>query len=171
MQNVLFKERGEVLDLSWCSVWSAGYLEAPQMQGPDLRHPLVEGQARARHGQDQDTAAWEGSRGPRNKAHPDQVRSALLLILFNSVLSYESTRLHRVFAMRSSEELNWSNWIVRFAKTEACPFQRSVIVFDYLRTRLISNEIIPSREQFDDNSFPFDWFYFFSIKTGRIRKF
>lgn len=57
MQNVLFKECGEVLDLSWCSVRGAGYLEAPQMQGSHLRHPLMEGQARTRHGQDQDTAA------------------------------------------------------------------------------------------------------------------
>lgn len=58
------------------------------MQGPDLRHPLVEGQARTRHGQDQDTTAREGSRGSRNKADPDQVRFyVLLLISSNSVLS------------------------------------------------------------------------------------
>jgi len=45
VQNILFKERGEVFDFSWCSVRGAGYLEAPQMQGSDLRHPLMEGQA------------------------------------------------------------------------------------------------------------------------------
>lgn len=113
MQNILFKERREVLDLSWCSVRSAGYFEAPQMQGSDLRHPLMEGQARTRHGQDQDTAAWEGSRGPRDKAHPDQVCSAFLLILFNSV-SYESTRLHRDIcnAIERRAELMKSNRMV-----------------------------------------------------------
>lgn len=57
----------------------AGYSEAPQMQGPDLRHPLVEGQVRTRHGQDQDTAVREGSRSTRNKADSDQVRSILVL--------------------------------------------------------------------------------------------
>lgn len=77
--SLVFKERGEVLDLPRRGVRGAGYPEAPPMQGPDLRHPLVEGQARARHGQDQDTAAREGSRGPRNKADSDQVRSALSL--------------------------------------------------------------------------------------------
>lgn len=120
------------------------------MQGPNLRHPLMEGQARTRHGQDQDTAAWEGSRGPRNKADPDQVRSALLLIPFNSVSSYESTRLHRIFAMRSSEEPDWSSWIARFAKTEAYPPSDQPWLFDYLRTRSLN---IPKRRRsFVNNS-------------------
>lgn len=96
---VLFKERGQVLDLPWSSLRSAGYPQASQMQGPDLRHALVEGQARTRHGQDQDTTAREGSRSSRNKADPNQVRFIFLLIPPNSV-SYESTRLRRIFAIR-----------------------------------------------------------------------
>lgn len=38
----------------------------------------MESEARVGHGQDQDTAAREGSRGPWNKAQSDQVRLTLL---------------------------------------------------------------------------------------------
>lgn len=69
------------------------------MQRPDLRHPLMEGQARARYGQAQNTAAREGSRGPWNKAVADQVRPAIVLIPSNSALNYESTRPRGLFAM------------------------------------------------------------------------
>jgi len=42
--HVLFKERREIPDLPWRGLRGTGYPEAPQMQRPDLRHPLVESQ-------------------------------------------------------------------------------------------------------------------------------
>lgn len=43
------------------------------MQGSHMRHAFVEGEARIRHGEDQDTTAGKGSGGSWNKTHPGQV--------------------------------------------------------------------------------------------------
>lgn len=59
--RIYFEEYGKVVDVPWRGVRGAGYPEVPQMQGSDMRHAFVEGEARIGHGQDQDTTVGEGS--------------------------------------------------------------------------------------------------------------
>ena len=44
-------EHGQVLDLPWYGVRGQWADQGPPLQRPDLRHPPVEGEARAGHGQ------------------------------------------------------------------------------------------------------------------------
>lgn len=95
---------------------------------------------------------------------PTQTKYALpfSLIPFNSVSSYESTRLHRVFAMRSSEKPDWSSWIAQFTKTEAYPLSSRAI---RLSSNLIGQYPIRHRSLASNSSITvFGWFYFSQLK-------
>ncbi|GIX85249.1 hypothetical protein CEXT_164691 [Caerostris extrusa] len=48
---------GKSLSFRELCIEAQGPDQAPSMQGPGVRHPAVEGEARAGHGQDQDTQA------------------------------------------------------------------------------------------------------------------
>jgi hypothetical protein len=59
-------EYGEIFDVQRRSVPGARHDAKPQMQGPDLRHASVEGQTRARHGQNKNQTAREAAGGEWN---------------------------------------------------------------------------------------------------------
>lgn len=93
-----FEEYGKVADVPRGGVRGARYPEVPQVQGSDMRHAFVEGEARVGHGQDQDTAIGEGSGGARDKTTPSQVSLRLRL---NVRVSGEKKRDSRHFLVLS----------------------------------------------------------------------
>lgn len=52
-------EYGQVFDVPRCCVWGSGYDEASQVPRPNLRHALVESQARTWLGKNQNQAALQ----------------------------------------------------------------------------------------------------------------